>query len=101
MVLLPDEIAGNCLADARHVHAATEQHAGFRFALEVVANRYLGFYEGLDNLPHMAPEIGAHRQLEGVMTMRRHGEPLVGVPFGQLDAVDMDVVCLLYTSRCV
>lgn len=48
--LLRDVIAGNYLAITRHVHALSEQPAGFYYALQAIGNGLVRFIQGFDDL---------------------------------------------------
>ena len=76
---LRNKIAGDYLAIARKVHAATEQPAGFDRALEAIANRLVELLQRSYDTFQVAPEIGADGDLELVATVRRHAEAGAGL----------------------
>ena len=74
------------------MHAASEHQAGFYFALQLIADGFVWVFERIDDAFEVAPEVGAHRNFEGLMAAGGHREAFVLLTFCQQHAVELDVV---------
>ena len=77
MGLLRNVVAGDYLAIALKVHAASEHQAGFYFALQLIADGFVWVFERIDDAFEVAPEVGAHRNFEGLMAAGGHREAFI------------------------
>src|SRR3990167_1091430 len=75
--LLRNVVAGDYLAIALKVHAASEHQAGFYVALQLVTDGFVRVVEQIDNALKVAPEVGAHRNVEILVASGRHGEAFI------------------------
>ncbi|MNR31777.1 hypothetical protein D3C85_1493120 [compost metagenome] len=74
------------------MHALAEHQPGFHLALEAVLDRLVGFFQELDDVLHVPPEIGTHRYLECLAAMGGYGEPGAGFAGGKLHVIEVDGV---------
>lgn len=74
MGLLRNVVAGDYLAIALKVHAATEHQAGFYFTLQLVTDGLVRVVEQVDDAFQVASEVGAHGNVESLMTAGGHCE---------------------------